>query len=71
MKTTPIKQLRLGDEVYVLGYEQYGLRRVVELYDQDEIPGGVKLDRAVGPDGEWGLFRSWNEDALLFVRRPA
>lgn len=55
------KRLRVGDEVLVVGHEDDGSRRIVELYDQSTTPGGVKLDRPVD------LFRSWNEDALMLV----
>ena len=58
---TPTLGLAVGDTVVVLGYEQYGTRRIVELYDQDKIPGGVKLDDPVD------LLRSWNEDELVRV----
>jgi len=61
--TTPNKKLKVGDEVYVLGYEQLGTRIIVELYDQSQVPGGVKLNQPVD------LFRSWNEDELFLVRR--
>jgi hypothetical protein len=58
---TPEKHFRVGDVVLVRGYEQHGSRRVVELYDQKLIPGGVRLDKPVD------LFRSWNEDELLRI----
>lgn len=50
-----------GDVVLVRGYEHLGTCIVVELYK--DIPGGVKLDRAID------FFRSWNEDALTLVKR--
>lgn len=61
MNETPVKHLRVGDEVLVLGYEVQGSRHIAELYDQAEIPGGVILDQPI-LDGI--PFRSWNEDVL-------
>lgn len=61
MNETPIKRLRVGDEVVVHGYEAHGRRKISELYNQSVIPGGVKLDRPVTD------FVSWNEDTLSKV----
>ena len=58
-QVTPIKRFAVGDKVRVIGYEQYGIRQIEELYNQASIPGGVRLNEPVD------LFRSWNEDELV------
>lgn len=60
---TPEKSLEVGDEVVVIGHTAAGTRKIASLYNQREIPGGVKLDKPVG------LFVSWNEDTLLLVKK--
>lgn len=64
---TAVKQLTVGSKVLVIGHEDDGERTVVEVYDQQRYPGGVRLNRAVGPDKAYGLFVSWNEDELQVV----
>lgn len=64
---TPQKHLVVGSKVRVIGHEADGERTVVEIYDQQRYEGGVRLNRAVGPWKEHGLFVSWNEEELQVV----
>lgn len=68
---TPDKQIKVSDEVLVVGHEVCGSRIVKEVLNQTIYPGGVVLDKPVGTEADmrFGMFTHWNEDALSVVRR--
>lgn len=65
MNETPDKKLKVGDIVLVRGYHDQGVRKIAEIYPQELIPGGVRLNREV-----FGFF-SWNEDELSLAKEDS